>query len=330
MKNELIKRAFALLSAAVLIFVFGCAKGASAVKSGDPAKQAQQTASSSDAAFAGYTGVYHVDGTSETAENGTYAASGTDENALLLENGGKLALTGANVNKLGEASGDPSDGRNAAIVAVKGGALTMTGGSVTTNGLGAYGAFVSGGDASFVSDGAYLSTSGASSAGIAAADGAAVVFSNGTIATEGSDAPCLLLSGGGVTLVNTKLSVKSGAVVSVPSGDARLALDGTALAAAPVIGDGATLWIELKNGASLFGTFGDSLPARASVSLDASSTWTLDADANVSIFLNADAAHQNIVSNGHSIFYDSSAEQNAPLGNNTYALPGGGYLTPMI
>jgi len=330
MKNETFKRAFAILAAVVLIFAFGCAKGVDAPRAADPAAEEAQAASASNAAFTGYTGVYHVDGSNETAENGTYAASGTDENALFLENGGKLALTGANVNKLGDASGDPSDGRNAAIVAVKGGALTMTGGSVTTNGLGAYGVFASGGDASFVADGAYVSTSGASSAGISAADGAAVVFSNGTIATEGSDSPCLILLGGGVTLINAKLSVKSGAIVSAPGGDSRLMLDGTALAAAPVIGSEATLWIELKNGASLFGTFGESLPARASVSMDASSTWTLDADAYVSVFLNADTAQQNIVSNGHSIFYDSNAEQNAPLGSNTFALPGGGYLTPLI
>lgn len=330
MKNEFFKRAFALLAAAVLIFVFGCAKDADTPKAANPPAEETAASSASDAAFAGYTGVYHVDGTNETVENGTYAASDTNENALFLENGGKLALTGANVNKLGDASGDPSDGRNAAIVAVKGGALTMTGGSVTTNGLGAYGVFVSGGDASFVADGAYVSTSGASSAGIFAANGAAVVFSNGTIATEGSDAPCIILLGGGVTLTSVKLSAKSGAVVSAPNGDSRLMLEGTALAAAPVIGSEATLWIELKNSASLFGTFGESLPARASVSLDASSTWTLDADAYVSIFLNADAAQQNIVSNGHSIFYDSNAEQNAPLGGNTYALPGGGYLTPLI
>ena len=109
-----------------------------------------------------------------------------------------------------------------------------------------------------------------------------------------------------------------------------LALQTKAIERKRKIGDGATLWIELQNGASLSGTFGESLPARVSVSLDAASTWTLDADAYVSVFLNADTAQQNIVSNGHSIFYDSSAEQNAPLGGNTFALPGGGYLTPLI
>ena len=234
------------------------------------------------------------------------------------------------MNKLGDASGDFTDGRNAAVVAMKGGALTMNGGNITTNGLGAYGLFVTGGDASFVSDGTYLSTSGSSSAGIAAANEAAIVVSNGTVATEGSDSPCLLLLGGGVTLVNMKLSAKASDLVCAPSGDSRLRLDGTALSAAPVIGEGATLWIELQNGSSLTGTFGESLPARSSVSLDAASAWTLDADAYVSVFLDADAALQNIVSNGHSIFYDSSAEQNAPLGGNTLALPGGGYLTPLI
>lgn len=329
MKNEPFKRAFAILAAVVLIFAFGCAKSGSTAESAE-SSDAAEDASSSEAAFTGYSGVTHVDGTDETAENASYAASSANENALFLENGGKLALTGADVNKLGDATGDFTDGRNAAIVIDANGALTMTGGSVTTNGLGAYGVFVSGGDAGFTADGTYLSTSGSSSVGIAAADGAAVVFSNGTIATEGSDSPCLLLLGGSATLVNMKLSVKGSDLVLAQSGDSRLTLDGTALAAAPVIGDGATLWIELQNGASLTGTFGESLPARASVSLDASSTWTLDADAYVSVFLNADTAQQNIVSNGHSIFYDSSAEQNAPLAGNTFALPGGGYLTPLI
>lgn len=327
MKHEIFKRIGAILTAAVLIFVFGCTKSAPVKQSVETEQPQTQTEASE---FTGYSGVYHADGTNETVENASYATSTANENALLLNNGGILALNNADINKLGDAEGDFADGRNAAIVAVKGGALTMTGGSITTNGLGAYGIFVSGGDASFVGDGTYLSTSGASSAGIAAVDGAAVVFSNGTIATEGENSPCLLLSGGGVTLVNMKLSAKSVPLVYAPSGDSRLMLEGTALSAAPVIDEFATLWLELKNGSSLIGTFGESLPARASVSLDAASTWTLDADAYVTVFLNADTTNANIVSNGYSIYYDSNAPENEPLGGQSYALPGGGYLVPLI
>lgn len=329
MKQETFKRIGAILTAAVLIFVFGCTKSAPVSQPVETGQQAQAENGES-AEFSGYSGVYHADGTNETVENASYATSTANENALLLNNGGILSLSNADINKLGDAEGDVSDGRNAAIVAVKGGALTMNGGSVTTNGLGAYGVFVSGGDASFVGDGTYLSTSGASSAGIAAADGSAVVFSNGTIATEGESSPCLLLLGGGVTLVNMKLSANGAPLVHAPSGDSRLMLDGTSLASAPVIEETATLWLELKNKSSLIGTFGESLPARASVSLDATSTWTLDTDAYVTVFLNADTKNANIVSNGFTIYYDSNAPENEPLGSQSYPLPGGGYLVPLI
>ncbi len=329
MKHEIFKRIGAILTAVVLIFVFGCTKSAPVSQPVETGQQAQSENGES-AEFSGYSGVYHADGTNETVENASYATSTANENALLLNNGGILSLSNADINKLGDAEGDVSDGRNAAIVAVKVGALTMNGGSITTNGLGAYGLFISGGDASFVGDGTYLSTSGASSAGIAAADGAAVVFSNGTIATEGENSPCLLLLGGGVTLVNMKLSANGAPLVHAPSGDSRLMLDGTALATAPVIDEGATLWLELKNKSSLIGTFGESLPARASVSLDATSTWTLDTDAYVTVFLNADTTNANIVSNGYTIYYDSNAPENEPLGSQSYPLPGGGYLVPLI
>ena len=46
--------------------------------------------------------------------------------------------------------------------------------------------------------------------------------------------------------------------------------------------------------------------------------------------MNADTTHQNIQSNGFSIYYDSNAPENAYLESQSYALPGGGYLTPII
>jgi hypothetical protein len=36
------------------------------------------------------------------------------------------------------------------------------------------------------------------------------------------------------------------------------------------------------------------------------------------------------VSNGFSIYYDSNAPENEALGGQSFALPGGGFLTPII
>ena len=110
MKHEIFKRIGAILTAAVLIFVFGCTKSAPVKQSVETEQPQAQTETSE---FTGYSGVYHADGTNETVENASYATSTANENALLLNNGGVLTLNNADINKLGDAEGDCSDGRNA-------------------------------------------------------------------------------------------------------------------------------------------------------------------------------------------------------------------------
>jgi hypothetical protein len=66
------------------------------------------------------------------------------------------------------------------------------------------------------------------------------------------------------------------------------------------------------------------------VTLDATSTWTLTANSYVTV-LNDTAgisgtAVSNIVGNGHNAYYKSSS--NGSLGGATYALSGGGALIP--
>ena len=65
--------------------------------------------------------------------------------------------------------------------------------------------------------------------------------------------------------------------------------------------------------------------ANASISIDATSCWSLTADSYVSGTLKADLA--SIQSNGHTLYY--SAEANPTLAGKTYDLEGGGRLQPM-
>jgi hypothetical protein len=158
-----------------------------------------------------------------------------------------------------------------------------------------------------------------------------MTFSGGTASTEGSDSPVVVLSGNAILSIgNAALSTKSGDLLMVLSGDCTLNADAQTLSGTVSISEDATLTLNMTNGSSFTGTFGDSLPANASVSLDATSIWSLTADTNVTIFINEDAAHQNIESNGFSIYYDSNAPENAALNGQSFVLPGGGFLAPLI
>ena len=48
------------------------------------------------------------------------------------------------------------------------------------------------------------------------------------------------------------------------------------------------------------------------------------------MLVNADLLHANIESNGFNLYYDSEAVENAYLGSQSFLLPGGGFLAPII
>ena len=64
----------------------------------------------------------------------------------------------------------------------------------------------------------------------------------------------------------------------------------------------------------------------ASLSLDASSHWTLTADSWVTSLSDKDTNFSNIQSNGHILYYDASVSTS--LKHQTFSLPGGGQLKP--
>jgi hypothetical protein len=66
-----------------------------------------------------------------------------------------------------------------------------------------------------------------------------------------------------------------------------------------------------------------------SVTLDSTSTWTLTGDSYVSALTDSDTGCANIISGGHTLYYDSSNSANSWLNGQTISLSGGGSIAPM-
>jgi hypothetical protein len=64
------------------------------------------------------------------------------------------------------------------------------------------------------------------------------------------------------------------------------------------------------------------------VYLDKTSKWILTHDAFLTNFTNNDTGLSNIISNGHSIYYDTTSTTNTWLKNQTIRPNGGGKVTP--
>jgi hypothetical protein len=223
---------------------------------------------------------------------------------VLVQSGDALTITGATIDKTGDAAGGAASGGNAAIAVLSQGQLTLNECSVSTRALGAPGLFVSG--------------------------AGSILYTGGTIAAEGMDSPCVLFDGGSVSLTKVAVTVSSSAAIRVLSGENELLLDAVPLEGGADIAEEAFLTLRLINGASFTGALGDSPPARVNLYLDAASTLTLTEDTYLRVFSNADAAYQNVNSNGFSLYYDSNAPENAALNGQSFLLPGGGFLIPMI
>ena len=337
MNRSFSKRAATLSVALLMIAAFGC--GTSAVEAAKNATTEPETIAIGDNATAGdygdnevaeHTGVFSLDGTTEEVTSGSYASSAPYENTVLVQNAGQLKMTSADINKTGDAKNDFSNGINAAVAVLSKGQMTLSDSNITTNGFGAFGCYVSGAESSLAIDGSYVYTSGVASPALTVHDGGTVSMTGGILSTEGMDSAGLMLSGGNVIFSGVTLKAANSEFLRVFSGENSLTLDATTITSNPILGDGALLQLKLVNGASFTGELGAELPAKVSVSIDATSMLSLAAEAYVTAFVNADTTHQNIQSNGFSLYYDSNAPENAYLNNQSYLLPGGGFLSPII
>ena len=137
-----------------------------------------------------------------TLLGGTYASTGTDENALLVT-GGTVSVDGATVTRASDDStgGDASSfyGVGAAILAT-GGTLTISNSTITTDANGGAGVFAYGDAVVTVSD-TTIATSKDTSGGVHVAGGGTLYASNLTVTTEGASSAAVRSDRGGGTLV---------------------------------------------------------------------------------------------------------------------------------
>ena len=98
-----------------------------------------------------------VDSEEITADNGLYASSSSDENAVLVKNNGVLKLTNSIINKTGDtqSTGDDADfyGINSAVLVNTNGSLDISNVKITTNSKGSNGIFVTNAESSVSSSG---------------------------------------------------------------------------------------------------------------------------------------------------------------------------------
>lgn len=105
-----------------------------------------------------------VDGEETSQDNGLFSSSSSDENAVLVKNGGVLKLANSLINKTGDtaSTGDDADfyGINSAILVNTNGSLDISNTKIFTNSKGSNGIFVTNAE-----------SSGSSSSGNVALDG---------------------------------------------------------------------------------------------------------------------------------------------------------------
>ena len=147
----------------------------------------------------------------------TYASDTADESALIVNTDADVTLADITVEKTGDSNGGDSCnfyGLNAAVLAMGGGTVTITGGTITSDADGANGVFCYGGN-------------GAQNGG--AGDGTTVYISDTTIATTGDGSGGIMTTGGGVTYA-TNLTVetngRSSAAIRTDRGGGTVVVDG--------------------------------------------------------------------------------------------------------
>lgn len=332
MKRSIFKRILPLFVAALMLLALGCSKSPAEGENEDTAPEPVVIGAEpqADAASVTHSSLYAVNGATEESTGESYASDTANVNTVLVENAGVLTMTSADINKTGDSSGDFSGGQNAAVAVLTKGQMTLNESNITTNALGAFGMLVAGQGSTLTLSGTSVYTSGESSPALVVREGGAASVAGGALSTEGADSACILLSGGSVTLSGVTLSAVGGELIRILAGENELTLDNTTLPATSIFGEEATLVLRLSNYSSFGGALGGTLPARASVYLDATSKLILTAETYLTVLVNADLKHANIESNGFNLYYDSGAAENAYLNSQSFMLPGGGFLAPII
>ena len=152
---------------------------------------------------------------SSDAKGESYASSASDENAVLVK-GATVSLEDVTVEKTGDSDGESADfyGINAAVLAIEGGNLSITGATINTDGTHANGVFSYGEGTSVSIADSEIVTKGNNSGGIMTTGGASMKAENLTVHTSGNSSAAIRSDRGGGTVYVTSGSYTSEGVGS--------------------------------------------------------------------------------------------------------------------
>lgn len=134
---------------------------------------------------------------------------------------------------------------------------------------------------------------------------------------------------GKITLSNSLFATSDETPIMMQSGSLSVQMIKQQLSGNIAVGAG-TLDMALSEGSVFCGVVQAEDPRLVTVTLDETSIWTVTEETTIGALVDADASLANIVSNGFTVYYDSSLEANAWLAGKTMMLTGGGFLIPLI
>jgi len=313
----------------------------------------------------GANGAFATDsGSSVTLSKVTIQATADGGHGVMATNGGSMTLTDVNINTAGTSSGAIATDRGGGTINVTGGTVTTSGknspaiystGAISVSGgtmtaSGAEAAVIEGGNSITLTDTSLSSTLQKwgvmiyqSMSGDAEGTKGTFTMTGGSLAYTPTSGPLFYVtnSTGVITLKGVKVTSGSGILVKASAGDwgnsgsnggtVIFTADGQTLTGDLVADSISAITLTLQNGSSLTGTINaDHTAKSASLTLDATSSWTVTGDSTLTSLTDASGISgttiTNITGNGHTVYYDASASP--ALNGQTYTLNGGGYLKP--
>jgi hypothetical protein len=317
----------------------------------------------------GANGVFATgDGSTVNLSNVTIEATADGAHGVMATQGGTMTLTNVDMSTAGSSSSAIATDRGGGTITVTGGIVTASGmnsagiystGDITVAGgtfniTGAEAAVIEGANSITLVDSDLTSTKSGkwgvmiyqSMSGDAEGTQGIFTMTGGSLAYTPTDGPLFYVtnSTGVIMLKGVSLTADSGTLVKAAAGNwgssgsnggtVILTADGQVLEGNLIADSISSITAMLKNGSSLAGAINaDPTAKAASLSLDASSTWTVTADSYLTVLSDAagisGSTITNITGNGHTVYYDATNSANRALGGKTYSLVNGGQLTPM-
>lgn len=145
-----------------------------------------------------------------------------------------------------------------------------------------------------------------------------------------------------INLKNTELIFGSGILLSIAGNDGEWGTAGSngglvtfnaeaqTLTGNITVDEISTLALTLKSSTTLISTVNAENTAKEiTITLDSTSKWEVTGDSYITALTDEDSTLSNIISNGYTIYYDSTNSANSWLNGETVTLSDGGTLTPM-